>query len=91
MADDLVKRLRADELPGDRQRQIEARIELWKILQEAADRIEQLEKGFRDILKSNDDALIISVIAKACLHGFIDAQGRYCYVPFSALEEKKDD
>ena len=44
MTDDLVKRLRADELPGDRQRQIEARIELWKILQEAADRIEALQK-----------------------------------------------
>ena len=59
--------------------------------EEAADRIEKLEKGFRDILKSNDDALIISIIARACLHGFIDAQGRYCYVPFSALEEKTDD
>ena len=43
MTDDLVKRLRADELPGDRQRQIEARIELWKILQEAADRIEWMQ------------------------------------------------
>jgi ribosome recycling factor len=44
MTDDLVARLRADELPGDRQRQIEARIELWKILQEAADYIEALQK-----------------------------------------------
>jgi hypothetical protein len=43
MTDDLVARLRADELPGDRQRQIEARIELWKILQEAADRIEWMQ------------------------------------------------
>ena len=49
MTDDLVKRLRADELPGDRQRQIEARIELWKILQEAADRIEGLEYALRSI------------------------------------------
>lgn len=78
MIDDLVKWLREteDNLYGATR------------CREAADRIEQLEKGFRDILNSNDDALIISVIARACLHGFIDAKGRYCYVPFSALEGK---
>ena len=80
MTDDLVKRLR------------EAALDYYyeDIIAAAADRIEQLEKGFRDILKSNDDALIMSFIARACLHGFIDAQGKYCYVPFSALEKKDD-
>ena len=41
MTDDFVKRLRAAGLPVTR---IEARIELWKILQEAADRIEELQR-----------------------------------------------
>jgi len=44
MTDDLVKRLRADELPGDSQNKREARMALGKILDEAADRIEELEK-----------------------------------------------
>jgi hypothetical protein len=83
MTDDLVKRLRRDLASG-----LSASIGDTK---DAADRIEQLEKGFRDILESNDDALIMSFIARACLHAFIDAQGRYCYVPFSALEKKKHD
>jgi hypothetical protein len=85
MTDDLVKRLR--------DRDAYAKSNGWDnvVFGQAADRIEQLEKGFRDILKSNDDALIMSFIARACLHGFIDAQGKYCYVPFSALGEKKDD
>ena len=42
MTDDLVKRLRADELPEDRQYQREARVTLWGESQEAADRIEAL-------------------------------------------------
>jgi hypothetical protein len=49
MTDDLVKRLRVNELPGDRQRQTEARIELWKILQEAASRIEELNRAVLDL------------------------------------------
>ena len=85
MTDDLVKRLR--------DRDAYAKSNGWDnvVFGQAADRIEQLEKGFRDILKSNDDALIMSFIARACLHGFIDAQGKYCYVPFSALGEKTND
>jgi hypothetical protein len=79
MTDDLVKRLR-EYCDGNND-----------LMDAAASRIEQLEKGFRDILKSNDDALIMSFIARACLHGFIDAQGKYCYVPFSALGEKTND
>ena len=47
MTDDLVKRLRAEELPGDRQHQYEARITLWAERQEAADRIEELEAALR--------------------------------------------
>jgi hypothetical protein len=85
LTDDLVKRLRETSGKYDEY--------CWHsdIELEAANRIEQLEKGFRDILKSNDDALIMSFIARACLHGFIDAQGKYCYVPFSALGEKTND
>jgi hypothetical protein len=84
MTDDLVKRLRM--LAG---RTID--LPTHYAITEAANRIEQLEKGFRDILKNKDDALIMSFIARACLHGFIDAQGKYCYVPFSALGEKTND
>lgn len=46
---DLVKRLRADALPGDRQYQREARTTLWSERQEAADRIENLETALIDI------------------------------------------
>jgi hypothetical protein len=88
MTDDLVARLR--DMCG-RDGILKCRDIYDTDVAAAADRIEQLEKGFRDILKSNDDALIMSFIARACLHGFIDAQGRYCYVPFSALGEKTND
>lgn len=43
MINDLVKRLRADELPGDRQVQREARTTLWSERHEAADCIEKLQ------------------------------------------------
>ena len=84
MTDDLLKRLR--EFEG------------WDVFgrpnfvicDEAADRIEQLEKGFYDII-ALDDAMFMSVIARACLTGAIDAQGKYCYVPYSVLEKKKND
>ena len=57
---------------------------------EAKARIEQLEKGFRDIL-TLDDPMLMQMIAKACLTGAIDDQGKYCFVPPAALGEKKDD
>ena len=60
------------------------------IMLHAADRIEQLEKGFRDIL-TLDDPMLMQMIAKACLTGAIDDQGKYCFVPSAALGEKKDD
>jgi hypothetical protein len=85
MTDDLVKRLREGWTEDGVSNEFDE-----DVLLISADRIEELEKGFRDILKNNDDVLIISFIARACLHGFIDAQGRYCYVPFSALGEKTD-
>jgi hypothetical protein len=50
MTNDLVKRLRADELPEDSQNKREARMELGKILDEAADRIEKLEAALRRLL-----------------------------------------
>jgi hypothetical protein len=55
----------------------------------AADRIEKMEKGFRDIL-TLDDPMLMQMIAKACLTGAIDADGKYCFVPPLALGEKKD-
>jgi len=80
MTDDLVKRLRE--------------VKDWwrepgRTAEQAADRIEQLEKGFRDIL-TLDDPMLMKMIAKACLTGAIDADGKYCFVPPSALGEKKD-
>ena len=56
----------------------------------AADRIEQLEKGFRDIL-ALDDPMLMKMIAKSCLTGAIDNEGKYCFVPPFALGEKKDE
>jgi len=74
MASDLVKRLRADELPGDRQRHIEARIELFGILNEAADRIEALEKALRYYAEKKPEDWVNhgaddGVIARAALEG----------------------
>ena len=47
MQNDLVTRLRADELPTDRQAEREARCVLGKLLDEAADRIETLERELK--------------------------------------------
>ena len=58
MTDDLVKRLRADELPEDRQYQREARVTLWGERQEAADRIEQLEAALRAVIDW-DNTLVV--------------------------------
>lgn len=49
-------------------------------LREARLRIQQLEKGFCDIIEL-DDAMIMSVIARACLTG----------KTYSVLEKKKND
>jgi hypothetical protein len=80
MTDDIVARLRSlvifDEVCSDN-----------PLGREAADRIEQLEKGFRDIL-ALDDPMLMKMIAKACLTGAIDDQGKYCFVPPFALGEK---
>ena len=46
----------------------------------AADRIEQLEKGFVDILSQQPLDLVVAMIAKACLVGAIDKNGKYCFV-----------
>jgi hypothetical protein len=78
---DLVKRLRAED-PECGLRH--------SIAMEAADYIENMEKGFRDIL-TLDDPMLMQMISKACLTGAIDADGKYCFVPPFALGEKKDD
>jgi hypothetical protein len=76
MSDDLVNRLRADELPGDRQRHIEARIELFSILNEAADRIEALEKALEKVAQHDLQAIALDAL-RPCER--------------IALGEKKDD
>jgi hypothetical protein len=84
MTDDLVKRLRL----------------LSHYMLEcgqAADRIEQLEKGFVDILSQQPLDLPVAMIAKACLVGAIDKNGKYCFVgnlkivDGKPLMEGKDD
>jgi hypothetical protein len=54
-------------------------------LSECAARIELLEKGLCDILIF-DDPMLMRMIAKACLTGAIDDEGKYCFVPPVALE-----
>lgn len=76
MSDDLVNRLRADELPGDRQRHIEARIELFSILNEAADRIEALEKALEKVAQHDLQAIALDALRPG---------------ERIALKEKKDD
>lgn len=49
-------------------------------LGQAADRIEQLENGFVDILSQQPLDLVVAVIAKSCLVGAIDKNGKYCFV-----------
>jgi len=53
-------------------------------LREARLRIELLEKGLCDILIL-DDPMLMRMIAKACLTGAIDDEGKYCFVPPVAL------
>mgnify|MGYP003642265339 CR=1 FL=1 len=65
--------------------------------EEAADRIEQLENGFVDILSQQPLDLVVAMIAKACLVGAIDKNGKYCFVgdlkivDGKPLMEGKDD
>ena len=72
--DDLVKRLR--------DRDAYAKSNGWDnvVFGQAADRIEQLEKGFVDILSQQPLDLVVAMIAKACLVGAIDKNGKYCFV-----------
>ena len=51
-----------------------------KAAREAADRIEQLQRGFVDILSQQPLDLLVAMIAKACLVGAIDKNGKYCFV-----------
>lgn len=81
MTDDLVKRLELLAICTDY---------YAAEFNEAVERIKQLEKGFCDITDL-DDPMAMFLIATACLTGKIDAQGKYCYVPYSVLEKKKND
>jgi hypothetical protein len=91
MTDDLVKRLRETSGKYDEY--------CWHsdIELEAADRIEQLENGFVDILLQQPLDLVVAMIAKACLVGAIDKNGKYCFVGNLKIVdgkpsmEKKDD
>ncbi len=67
---DIVERLRADTLPGDRQHQREARIELASLREEAAAEIERLREALDSITKvprSEAAYAIIQVFARAAL------------------------
>jgi hypothetical protein len=64
-------------------------IDLSKQLTAAQKRVKELEKGFRDTL-TLDDPMLMHMIAKACLTGAIDDQGKYCFMPPAVLGEKKD-
>ena len=85
MIDDLLYRLRGVMCGDD------------PAIEEAANRIEQLEKGFVDILSQQPLDLPVAIIAKACLVGAIDKDGKYCFVgdlkivDGKPLMEKKDD
>ena len=72
MTDDLVKRLR-----GRSHQYVNNEDNFDK---RAADRIEQLEKGFVDILSQQPLDLVVAMIAKSCLAGAIDQNGKYCFV-----------
>jgi hypothetical protein len=95
MTDDLVKRLR--EVGGIS----DSGATRWYINPdgpEAADRIEMLKKGFRDILSLTSaditsPDMLVRTVATACIVGAIDHDGKYCYVPHSickALEGKDE-
>jgi len=88
MTDDLVKQLRKRTDPTQMLLTDPPQPARDRLCWEAADRIEQLEKGFSDIL-TLDDPMLMKMIAKACLTGAIDDQGKYCFVPPFALGEKK--
>ena len=85
--DDLVERLR-EYCDGN-----------TDLMDAAADRIEaqdkrvaKLEKGFKDILSLDNADTLVRIIAKSCIVGAIDQDGKYCHVPENALAgEKKDD
>lgn len=56
-------------------------IDLSKQLTAAEKRIEQMEKGFKDILSLDNADTLVRMIAKACIAGAIDQNGKYCFVP----------
>ena len=58
MEEDLVARLRASELPEDRQYQREARVILHALLNEAADALEAQEKFIQEL----EDELQVAVV-----------------------------
>lgn len=58
MTDDLVTRLRADELPGERQHEREARMSLARLLDEAADEIERLREALHAIVCNTEPSAI---------------------------------
>jgi len=68
-----------------------------EVLGERERRIDQLEKGFVDILSQQPLDLPVAIIAKACLVGAIDKNGKYCFVgdlkivDGKPLMEKKDE
>ena len=54
-------------------------------------RVAQLEKGFKDILSLDNADTLVRIIAKSCIVGAIDQDGKYCHVPENALAGEKKD
>jgi low affinity Fe/Cu permease len=59
---EIVERLRADTLPGDRQHQREARIELAGIREEAANEIERLRAALAKIAQHDMQAIAMDAL-----------------------------
>lgn len=74
--DNLIAELRADELPGEGQAHYEARCQLWKLLQRAADHIEMMELALNKMAQWHDgevgphmDEPCSAAISRAALKG----------------------
>ena len=101
MTDDIVARLRADELPGDRQHQREARVTLWAEQHEAADEIERLRErrdDWRAAMTENHDLWRENERLRAALREIAkhdtDADGNWGFFrdeADEALREASDD
>ena len=90
MNDDLVYRLR-EKYDSDWDEYDELCQEAAACIEAQDKRVAQLEKGFKDILSLDNADTLVRIIAKACIVGAIDQDGKYCHVPENALTGEKKD